>query len=210
MYIPRHYRIDNRAAVEGILTHNPFGTLIAYDGTGPIAVHIPFEIRVIGDQLVLEGHVARGNAIWRTAPDNPEVLAIFQGPHTYISPSWYRDPNVPTWDYVAVHLYGPCRLMDHDQLQVFLEKLVDRYETGRVNARLWDTLTPDFREQQMRGIVGFSIAVTRIEAAAKMSQNRTDEDFHHIAETLSESSVSADVEVSRVMKKIRPDLFDNA
>lgn len=207
MYIPRAYRLKDRQEIERFLTHNPFGILTAYDGQTINAAHVPFEMRIEGERLVLDGHVARGNPIWRVAPNNAEVLTIFQGPHTYISPSWYRDPNVPTWDYVAVHLYGPCRLMDPDQLAAFLEKMVARYEAGRPHARLWDTLDATFREKQMSAIVGFSVDVTRIEAAAKMSQNRNDEDFHNIATTLAGSSLQADVHVSDIMKTIRPELF---
>lgn len=207
MYIPRRYRIDDRTQVEHLLTQYPFGIFVAYDGTKPIAAHIPFEVTVQGDDLVLEGHVAKANPIWRCAPSNPEIMVIFQGPHTYISPSWYRDPNVPTWNYVAVHVYGSCELMTGDQLAAFLEKMVARYESGRPNARLWDTLDPAFREKEMRAIVGFRILASRLEAAAKMSQNRTDEDFRHITEALSSSPETADQAVSQVMAELRPDLF---
>lgn len=207
MYIPRYYRIENRDKVAELLAQNPFGVLVAYDDSRPIAVHAPFEFREVEGKLVGDVHVARGNPIWRHAPTNKEVLAIFSGPHTYISPSWYKDPNVPTWNYQAVHLYGACRVMDDAELEAFLQGIVSRYENGRPNARTWETLSPEFRAQQMRGIVGMTIKVERIEAAAKMSQNRTDEDFVNIAHQLGTSPAYADQTVSGVMRGVRPDLF---
>lgn len=207
LYIPRYYRIDDREKVAALLSQNPFGLMVAYDNSRPIAVHIPFEFSERENRLVLEGHVSRGNPIWRVAPSNPEVLVVFQGPHTYISPSWYRDPNVPTWNYLAVHLYGACRVMTQPELETFLERLVERYEAGRANARTWNTLPPDFRQKEMRGIVGLTVTVERIDAAAKMSQNRNDEDFHHIVESLDGSASQSDRDVGGVMRSIRPDLF---
>jgi transcriptional regulator len=210
MYIPHYYRIDDRDQISEYLTRYPFGILVAFDGNKPIAVHIPWEWREHDGHLMLEGHVARNNPLWQAAPNNSEVLVIFQGPHTYISPSWYQEQNVPTWNYIAIHVYGACRIMDETQLEVFLERLVAHYEDGRPNARLWQTLTEDFRRQQIRGIVGLVVDVARIEAAAKMSQNRKDADFRNIADVLGSSEVPQDVEVSKVMKTVRPKLFGDS
>ncbi len=209
MYIPHYYRIEDRDQISEYLTRYPFGILVAFDGTKPIAVHAPWEWREQDGRLFLEGHVAHNNPIWQVAPHHAEVLTIFQGPHTYISPSWYREQNVPTWNYVAIHVYGACQIMDDSQLETFLEGLLARYEGGRSNARLWHTLTEDFRRQQMRGIVGLTVDVARIEAAWKMSQNRKDADFRNIADRLGSSGEPQDIEVSKVMKTVRPGLFED-
>lgn len=210
MYIPRSYRIDDRDAIAGFLTENPFGIVIANDADGrPLAVHTPCQFRERENILICDFHVARGNPIWRHAPHNPEVLAIFPGPHTYISPSWYREPNVPTWNYQAVHLYGACQVMSGEELASFLKEMVARYESGRPQARTWDTLDPEFRKQQMRGIVGLSVTVARIEAAAKMSQNRADPDFANIVHQLEQSDAPSDRAVGQVMRGVRPQLFDS-
>jgi transcriptional regulator len=209
MYIPRYYRVEDREQIAEFLTRNAFGIIVAQDSGRPLAVHAPCEFKEVEDALICEFHVARGNPIWQHAPNNPEVLAIFPGPHTYISPSWYRDPNVPTWNYQAVHLYGSCQVMSDEELAGFLERMVARYEGGRPQARTWDTLTPEFRNKQMRAIVGLSITVTRIEAAAKMSQNRSDEDFVNIVHQLESSKAPADVSVSQVMRGVRPDVFES-
>ncbi len=208
MYIPKNYRLEDRDSVSAILTHFPFGILVASDVGRPLAVHMPFEWRQEGNQLTLEGHVARANPIWRVAPQAPEILAIFQGPHTYISSSWYQDPNVPTWNYEAIHVYGACRVMSQEELEGAMERMLNRYELDRPAGRHWASLEPAFREQQMRAIVGLIIDVTHIEAAQKMSQNRTDADFANIVHRLAASTSSPDRDVAQVMKTIRPQLFD--
>jgi len=208
VYIPKYYRVDEPERVQQFLTQNPFGALVTHDGTRPVAVHVPFEWKEEGGRLRLYSHVARGNPIWRLAPDQGPVLVIFQGAHTYISPSWYQDPNVPTWNYAAVHVCGTCRLMSDAELEEFLIALVARYESGRPHARTWDTLPVDFREQQRRGVVGLVVDVTHIEAAAKMSQNRNDADYHHIVEELLDAPTHQDHAVAELMKKIRPELFE--
>lgn len=208
MYIPSYYRVEDRERIAQILTDYPFGVLVAVRDGRPEAVHIPFEWRQIAGQLALEGHVAEANRLWQFAPETSEVLVIFQGPHTYVSPSWYTDPNVPTWNYLAVHVYGTCRTMDQPELEAFLERLVNRYEAKRDNGRPWANLPGSLRDSQMRGIVGLRIDVTRIEAAAKMSQNRTDRDFRRIVQHLSASASSHDNQVAEVMQDVRPELFD--
>lgn len=208
MYIPKYYRLEDRDRIAQYLTAHPFGILVADDGTRPIAVHMPFEWREENDRLILEGHVARGNPIARVAPQVASVLVIFQGPHSYISSSWYRDPNVPTWNYVAVHAYGTCRELTGGEFQEAMARLLDHYEGERAAGRTWNTLTPTFRQQQMRGIVGLSIAVEEIQAAQKMSQNRTDEDFQSIVSHVEGGGGEAQ-SVAEVMKTVRPHLYSD-
>ena len=123
--------------------------------------------------------------MWKTFEKSPEVLVIFQGPHTYISPTWYNHTNVPTWNYQAVHVYGSPRIVsDHAEVYKILSHLTTRNE-GDSSYRL-ETLPQDFVEKEMKGIVAFQIEVTRIEANYKLSQNRNDEDYHNIVSRLEE------------------------
>lgn len=207
MYIPPSYRIADPHKITEWMDRQPFGILVAQEGSHPMATHMPFQWRHEGSRLLVEGHVARANRIWRVAPHNDEVMVIFSGPHTYISSSWYHEPNVPTWNYVAVHVYGICRLMSDQELQEAMERLLEAFEGSRPNGRTWDTLAPEFRQSQLRAIVGVSIDVTHIDAAQKMSQNREDQDFQEIVRRLSLSDQPADQDVSEVMRTIRPDLF---
>lgn len=209
MYIPKYYRMNDRDQISAVLTAYPFGIVVAYEGGKLLAAHVPWEWQEKDGRLELQGHVARGNPIWRAAPQCEEVLVIFQGPHTYVSSSWYERPNVPTWNYVAVHAYGTARVVEDEELEAVLDRMLDRYEGPRENGRTWETLDPAFRQQQMRGIVGLSIAVTRIEAIQKMSQNRDDGDFKNVVEALRQSPHPSDGEVAKVMERVRPQLFDD-
>jgi transcriptional regulator len=110
---------------------------------------------------------------------NAEVLVIFQGPHTYISPTWYNHVNVPTWNYQSVHVYGkPQIITDKSLTYGILERLMDRYEPNGPSAM--EALPQDFVEKEMKGIVAFQIEVTKIEASYKLSQNRDDESYQNI------------------------------
>ncbi|MCY0898454.1 MAG: FMN-binding negative transcriptional regulator [Firmicutes bacterium] len=208
MYIPKYYRIEDHEAIRSFITGSPFGIFVAHDGTKPIATHMPLLLREVEGREVLDGHVARSNPLWQVAPTNDEVLAIFQGPHTYISSSWYRDANVPTWNYVAIHVYGPCKVLDFPAFGEAMQYLLNHFEGARPNGRTWDRLPEEFLERQMRAIVGLRIDITRIEAAQKMSQNRTDEDFFNIVKALEASAAHEDQAVARVMRRVRPDLFE--
>ena len=160
--------------------------------------------------ITLTGHVARANPIWQVLQNSPDALVIFQGPNTYISSSWYEDINVPTWNYLAVHLYGKTRIMASDEFRSAMKDLLDRYEVHRPQGRPWDALPSDFRESQMNGIVGLKILVTRVEGAAKMSQNREPYDYQNIVSELERSPDYSDQEVGKVMKHLSPNRFDKS
>lgn len=203
MYIPKYFRLDDMEQVIDLITQQPLGILVTYDGTQSIASHIPFEASVTNGAISLTGHVARANPIWQVLQNSPDALVIFQGPHTYISPSWYEDINVPTWNYLAIHLYGTTRIIIDDEFRSAMKQLLDRYEANRPQGRPWDTLPSDFRESQMKGIVGLEILVTRVEAAAKMSQNRNPHDYQNIISELERSPDYHDREVGKIMKHLR-------
>ena len=109
---------------------------------------------------------------------------MFQGPHSYISSSWYEQENVPTWNYQAVHIYGAAQILDGEELKRDLTKLMENYEHHRPDPVLWDKLSPSLLETEMKGIVGFKVKVSDIQAAFKMSQNRNDTDYRNIIEQL--------------------------
>ena len=184
MYISRLYREEDRAKILEFLKQNEFATLVTHDGEKPIASHLLFEVTEDGESLFLNGHMSRANPLWKTFEKNPDVLVIFQGPHTYISPTWYNHVNVPTWNYQAVHLYGSPRIVSGDEYRAMLSRLIARHEGG-TNYRM-ESLPQDFVEKQMNGTVGFQVHVTRFEANYKLSQNRDDTDYHNIIERLNE------------------------
>ena len=182
---------------------NEFATLVTYDGEKSAASHLLMEVVEDGEKLFVNGHMSKANPLWKTFEKNPEVLVIFQGPHTYISPTWYNHINVPTWNYQAVHVYGSPRIVsDHAEVYKILSHLTTRNE-GDSSYRL-ETLPQDFVEKEMKGIVAFQIEVTRIEANYKLSQNRNDEDYHNIVSRLAERDDEMSQGVAEAMKEKRP------
>lgn len=203
MYISKLYREEDREKILEFLKQNEFATLVTYDGEKPTASHLLMEVEEVGEQLLINGHMSRANPLWKTFEKNPEVLVIFQGPHTYISPTWYNHVNVPTWNYQAVHVYGSPRIVtDHAEAYNLLSKLIKRHEAE--NQYKLETLPQDFVAKEMKGIVAFQIEVTRIEANYKLSQNRNDEDYHNIVSRLEERDDEMSRGVAEAMKEKRP------
>jgi transcriptional regulator len=203
MYIPRLYREADRAAILEFLRQNEFAVLVTYDGEKPMASHLLVELVEENENILLNGHMSKANPQWKTFDNHAEVLVIFQGPHTYISPTWYNHVNVPTWNYQAVHLYGRTRIIeDRDESYLLLKNLVARHET--VNQYSLESLPQDFVAREMKGIVAFQIEVTRIEANYKLSQNRDDEDYHHIVARLEKRGDEMSQGVADAMKLQRP------
>jgi transcriptional regulator len=203
MYISKLYREEDREKILGFLKQNEFATLVAYDGEKPVASHLLMEVVEDGERLFVNGHMSKANPLWKTFEKNPEVLIIFQGPHTYISPTWYNHVNVPTWNYQAVHVYGSPRIVtDHVEAYNLLAKLIERNE--RDNQYRLEKLPKDFVEKEMKGIVAFQIEARRIEANYKLSQNRDDEDYHNIVSHLDEREDEMSHGVAEAMKEKRP------
>ena len=185
-YVPRHFRVDDREALERFVEANAFGTLVSAGAAGLSASHIPFLSRRGADgRLRLLGHVARANAHWQELEAAGEVLAIFEGPHAYVSPTWYANhPAVPTWNYAVVHARGRARLLPPAELPGLLDRLSRAYEDGRASPWRMEALPPDFSAKLLEAIVGFEIAVERLEGKFKLSQNRRPEDIEGVAAAL--------------------------
>jgi transcriptional regulator len=202
MYISKLYREEDRAKIVDFLKQNEFATLVSFDGEKPTASHLLMEVVDDGAVLLINGHMSKANPLWKTFDRTPEVLLIFQGPHTYISPTWYNHVNVPTWNYQAVHLYGAPRIVtDHEEYKAMLSRLVERHEGG--TAYRLEGLDPEYVADHMRGTVGFQITVTRIEANYKLSQNRDAEDHHNIIQHLHERTDEMSHQVAEAMAKNR-------
>ena len=202
MYISKLYREEDSAKILEFLKQNEFATLVTYDGEKPTASHLLMEVVEVGENLFVNGHMSRANPLWKTFEMNPEVLIIFQGAHTYISPTWYNHVNVPTWNYQAVHLYGSPRIVeDYSETEKLLSGLIIRNESNP-SYRL-ESLPEDFVRKEIRGIIAFQIKVTRIEANYKLSQNRGDEDYRAIIHQLHEREDEMSHQVAEAMEKQR-------
>ena len=174
MYVPDSFNVDDQGEVEAFLQRYDFATLVSETGEGLTATHLPVVVRREASGLVVTGHVARANRHWKTLDGTTEALLIFQGPHAYVSPTWYSNgPAVPTWNYAVVHAYGRAQaLEDPTFLEEVLEMLVRRYESHRVDGWRMDKLPSDYRSRALAAVVGIRMPVERLEAKFKLGQNR--------------------------------------
>lgn len=209
MYVPQVFALEDDAETERIIRRFSFGLLVTAAGGPPQATHLPFLWEAsAGPKGTLLGHMARANPHWRDfaalAAAGAEALVIFQGEHGYISPNWYEPgPAVPTWNYLAVHLHGQPRIVeDAAEVRALMMRLADAYEQGFETPWTLDSQPADFEAKMMRGIVAFEIPVTRVEAKAKLSQNRPAEDRNAVIAALDASDRPDDRELGKVMRKI--------
>lgn len=184
MYIPKQFKVNDVEEIREFVQQNSFATLITTKKGKPIATHLPMQLIKEEDNYFITGHMAYGNPQWRTFLDSADTLVLFQGPHAYISSSWYEQENVPTWNYQAVHVYGKAAILSKEELIKDLTLLLEKYEGNRKNPVLWETLSPSLLEKELKGIVGFKIQVEEIQAAYKMSQNRNATDYRNIVDQL--------------------------
>lgn len=204
MHIPKLYREEDREKIIEFLKQNNFPALVSRDGEQLVATHLPVEIieNETGSLTIL-GHMSRANPQWKSFGEQ-EVLLIFQGAHTYISPRWYNHVNVPTWNYMMVHVYGRVRTVEGRELHTLLNQLVGKHEAG-TSYRLED-LPDEFVQKEMKGVFGFALEVTRIDAGYKLSQNRNDDDHENIIRELEKRGDENSESVAKEMKAKRRSL----
>ncbi|MGI8990917.1 MAG: FMN-binding negative transcriptional regulator [Bryobacteraceae bacterium] len=176
MYIPEHFRVEDRQELTAFMRAHNFATLVAMQADRPVATHLPFVVRESDSGMVLSAHMARANEHWK-AIEGGEVLTIFMGPHGYVSPALYEsESSVPTWNYAAVHAYGTARLIPPGPV---LEALIQEFDpTYRAQ---WDDLAESFKAKMIAGIAAFEIAVHKLEGKYKLSQNRPKVDQASVA-----------------------------
>lgn len=198
MYIPKHFAGDEAAGREVMLAHSWALLMTAGQDAAPVATHLSLLWRDDGTPHgSLIGHMARANAHWKLFGRGPDSLALFWGPHAYVSPTWYAPgPKVPTWNYVTVHAYGQPEIVDDVQgaLDV-LAQLAATYEGRSAEAWGLDRLPPGNAEAQTRGIVAFRMPLSRVETKLKLSQNRDKEDQIRVIAKL-EASDSQDAQAT--------------
>ena len=200
MYTPSHYRNENLDEVREFLKHNSFGILINQTNGRPWATHIPLELDTnAGGEDVLVGHISKANPQWKSFVDNEEVLTIFNGPHSYVSSSWYKEEEVPTWNYIAVHVYGKIQILNDEAVLDSLHKLVDKYEKASTNPISIHNLSHKTMKQ-IKGIVGFQIIISDIQATYKLSQTRP-EDHPKIIEELQKTNNPGSHDIANMIKQ---------
>jgi transcriptional regulator len=211
MYTPAQFKVEETAEAHALMRAHPFAILVTHGADGMVATHLPTVLKVDegGPLGRIECHVARPNPQWRTFARDAEALMIFEGPEAYIRPGWYAAKAehakvVPTWNYAAVHAYGKLEaVQDKAWLLRHVSELSDQQE--RPYAAPWATADApaSFLEALARGIVGFRLTITRLEAKAKMSQNREDRDRAGVVRGLAERAQGDDAVIAALVEKAR-------
>lgn len=198
MYIPKHFQIDDENIIFDYIEKYSFAILISQHNGEPFATHIPLTLDKC--KSALYGHFSRPNPQWKDI-QNQTVLTVFQGPHCYISPSWYEtNKAVPTWNYLTVHVYGKVELIeDEHELKGSLNDMVLKYETSNSSYRLQD-VDDEFLARMKKGIQGFKIKIDRIEGKAKVSQNHSKQRQELIIKQLEESPCTNEQQIATLMK----------
>jgi transcriptional regulator len=178
MYVPEAFKVVDDAEILAFIQRFDFATIVSAPSSGLVATHVPVVVRREAAGLVLAGHFARANSHWHAMDGSVDCLAIFHGPHAYVSPTWYANvPAVPTWNYAVLHAYGKPRFRDDRPfIETVVGDLVHRHEGTRAEPWRIEDQPSDFRDRMLAGIVGFEMPVLRIEAKFKLGQNRRLED----------------------------------
>lgn len=177
MYIPKHFEITNEDEKFAFIESNAFGQLISTVEGRPFATHMPFYVS--DDRSKLIGHFAKQNPQHGELA-NQEVLVTLQGPHDYISPSWYEAPGVPTWNFQAVHVYGQCAVFDDIE---WLKDVVDTL-TAKFESSFESPWQPEYAAARLGAIIGIEITITEIQCKYKLNQNRSSKDRGNVIEQL--------------------------
>lgn len=185
MYIPRRYEEKDKEKIHAFIRENSFGILVSVQDGTPAGTHIPLLLEKDADgRDVLMGHISKGNEQKYALTDGAKVLVIFAGPHAYISPRWYTQMNVPTWNYIAVHVYGTVKIVEGDELHGALRRLMDHYEHPLPHPVTVGEIPEKTYQENFRGIVGFKIVIDEMQAAYKLSQNRDEKSYHNVVTEL--------------------------
>lgn len=200
MHIPAQYKKTDLAEIKEFLVQNSFGILINQVDGKPWATHIPLELDVDTDgKDILVGHISKTNPQANYFLESNNVLCIFNGPHSYISSSWYEKEDAPTWNYIAVHVYGKLHILSENEVMDSLHKLVNKYEKNSKNPISINDMS-EKTLRQVKGVVGFKIIIEDIQAAYKLSQNRT-QDHSKIVNELHDTKNPNAIAIAKAIKE---------
>jgi transcriptional regulator len=209
LYNPRWFKEERLEFLHAEIAKIGFGTLVTTSRSGLLASHIPMMLDTSGgDNGLIYGHLARGNAQWRETPPASEGLAIFLGPDAYVTPRWYETKKedgkvVPTWNYVAIHVRGPVTFFeDADRLRQVVTRLTLHHESAAEEPWEVADAPEEYVEAQLKSIVGFELPIARIEGKWKMSQNRPEKDYAGVISGLEQRCLGGDPEVSAEMRRV--------
>ncbi len=205
MFVPKHFAENDRAVLKRLIADYGFATLVTTVDGAPFATHLPLMVESGADGGdVLLGHVSRGNPQWKGFDGEAQALAVFGGPHAYVSPTWYTNPekSVPTWNYAVVHATGRPRVIeDAARSRGVITRLVAQYEGDGPDAWSIDRLPGDYSSGQLRGIVAFEMPIDRLQGKFKLNQNKSAEDRRGVVAGLRATGRPLDADVAAMMEK---------
>lgn len=201
MYIPKRYEIKDKEEIIAFMQKYSFATIITSKSNIPMATHLPFVVTEKDGQIILTSHFAKANPQWKNIMNN-KTLIIFSEPHAYISPKHYTSTiNVPTWNYIAVHVYGKGNIItDQDQSLNLLEDMINTYEAAY--KAQWGTISNDYKLKMIKSIIPFEITVTDIQAKKKLSQNKTAIEKQNIISAFEKSDDQNEQVIAKYMKDL--------
>ena len=201
MYVPASFAETDTTALHAFMRRNSFAVLTTHGEEGLAASHLPLLLDAeVGTRGRLYGHMARANPQWRQAES--DALAVFSGPHAYVSPTWYQEEaTVPTWNYVAVHAYGRLRIVDdEDAVLEILRRSVATYEAAMPVPWTFDAASSYVRSQ-LKAIVGFHIEIERLEGKWKLNQNHPEHRRRRVAEALGARPDADSLAIAELMRQ---------
>ncbi|HTB32717.1 MAG TPA: FMN-binding negative transcriptional regulator [Bacteroidia bacterium] len=202
MYIPSFNKFEDQQEAIAFMQRYSFATIVSVKDGLPIATHLPFLVKQVDNKVILSSHFAKANP---QSADiiNTNALVIFTEPHAYISPKHYeKEESVPTWNYLAVHAYGRCVLLDGEENKAaLLKETIQYYDADYL--KQWDSLPDKYKQNMMKGIVAFEIVVDDLQAKAKLSQNRTEKERENIIGALDAAENINEQEIAEYMKSLK-------
>jgi transcriptional regulator len=209
MYDLPYFKEDDKKTLLQFVDHHPFGFLSGSDARGnPVATQIPMLLEERADKIILHGHIMRKTDHHNAFLENPQVLTVFSGPHTYVSGTWYKEVHIAsTWNYMSVQMHGRINFLGEDALISLLKKLTLKFENNNTaSSTVYDNLPDDFIKHMLPAIVAFEIEVNKTENVFKLSQNRDKESYHNIIQHLEKKGGDAAL-IAEEMKKRAAKLF---
>lgn len=203
MHVPEHFTVENSAWAHEIMRTHSFATLVSGATAKLTASHLPLLwTNSVQGHGVIHGHMARANSQWQDFTEDVEVMAIFTGYHAYISPNWYVSrPAVPTWNYAAVHAYGVPRVIDNPlTVRILLKRMVAIFDTNPERAWPNDDTQEEFVQEMIPNVVAFEIPIARLQAKAKLSQNRPAGDRARVVAALQDSNQAEAQALAKFMR----------
>jgi len=209
MYNLPYFKESEQETVLQFMREHPFIFLSGVDAENkPVATQVPVFIDEKDGKLFLTGHIMRNNDHHKAFEQNPNVLAVFTGPHTYVSATWYDDPSqASTWNYMSVHAKGTIRFGDKDELIAILKRLTLHYENNNpASSTVFDNLSDEYTAPLMKAIVSFEVEISSIDNVFKLSQNRNEKSYDNIIVKLKEGDSDAKA-IAEIMENRKSKLF---